>query len=85
MGKIYQLSGHHPGGTNLYRKLTSTDWVENFCMSRQTFQYLCQKMGPLISLRDTPLCKCVFVDKHVNVTLWCQLPLVQSIVCALFV
>jgi len=53
------------------KTFTSTDWVENFRVSRETFQYLCQKGGPLISHRDTQLHKCVLVEKRVAITLWC--------------
>jgi len=40
-------------------------------VSRETFQYLCQKVGPLISHHDTQLCKCVLVENCVAITLWC--------------
>ena len=50
---------------------TPTDWFENFRVSRQTFQYLCQKLGPLIRCQNTQLRKCVSVEKRVAITLWC--------------
>jgi len=48
-----------------------TNRFENFRVSRQTFQYFCQKLGPLIHRQNTQLCKCVSVEKHVAITLFC--------------
>ena len=46
---------------------TSEQWLENFRMSRSTFQYLCDKVRSMI---DTRLRKAVPTDKRVAITLW---------------
>ena len=48
-----------------------SDWVENFRVSKETFQYLCDKLGSLISRQNTQLRKCVSVKKRVAITLYC--------------
>ena len=50
---------------------TPTDWLENFQVSRETFQYLCKKLSLLISRQNTQLRKCVSMKKLVAITLWC--------------
>ena len=49
---------------------TPTDWLENFRVSRETFQYLYEKLSPLISRQNTQLCKCVSMMKCVAIPLW---------------
>ena len=39
----------------MLRTFTATDWLENICMSRETFTYICQKPKPLIERQDTKL------------------------------
>ena len=50
---------------------TPTHWLENFRVSKETFQYLCLKLKPLIARQNTQLRKCVSVEKRVAITLWC--------------
>ena len=49
---------------------TSEQWLENFRMSRSTFQYLCDKVRSMIEREDTRLRKAVPTDKRVAITLW---------------
>ena len=50
---------------------TPTDRIENFRVSKATFQYLCHQLRPLISRQNTQLRKCISVEKRVAITLWC--------------
>ena len=45
--------------------------MENFRISRETYQYLCRKLQRVISHEDTTLCTAISVEKRVAVTLWC--------------
>ena len=53
------------------KTFTTTDWMENFRISRETYQYLCQKLQQVISHEDTILRKAISVEKRVAITLWC--------------
>ena len=46
------------------------DWVENFRVSRDTFQYLCDQLRPLIRKQDTRMRKSVSTERRVAITLW---------------
>ena len=49
---------------------TSTDWMENFCMSQSTFTYLCNELRQTIQRRDTVMSKAIPVELRVALTLW---------------
>ena len=49
---------------------SSEQWLENFRMSRSTFQYLCDELRSMIEREDTRLRKAVPTDKRVALTLW---------------
>ena len=49
---------------------SSADWIENFRISHETFNYLCQRLRPVIKKLNTRLCCSLSVEKHVRVTLW---------------
>ena len=53
------------------KTFTPNDWMENFRISRQTFQYLCRKLQQVISHEDTMLRKAISVEKRIAITLWC--------------
>ena len=46
------------------------DWMENFRMSRDTFQYLCNQLRPLIQKQNTRMRRCVSTERRVAITLW---------------
>ena len=46
------------------------DWLNNFRVSRATFEYLCIKLRPFISKSDTVMRKAVTTEKRVALTLW---------------
>ena len=47
------------------------DWLENFQMSKDTFDYLCDKLRASIQRQDTQLRKAISVEKRVAITVWC--------------
>ena len=53
------------------KTFTPSDWMENFQISRETYQYLCQKLQRVIRHEDTTLRTAISVEKRVAVTLWC--------------
>ena len=48
---------------------TSREWLENFRLSKDTFDYLCTKLTPQLQYQDTHLRKVITVKKHVAITL----------------
>ena len=46
------------------------DWMENFRMSRATFQYLCNQLRPLIQKQNTRMRRSVSTEHRVAITLW---------------
>ena len=46
------------------------DWRDNFHVSKQTFDYLCHKLQPLIEKQNTNMRKPISVERHVAITLW---------------
>ena len=46
------------------------DWLENFRVSRGTFQYLCQQLRPALEKQNTVMRKSISVDRRVAITLW---------------
>ena len=46
------------------------DWLENFCMSKDTFVYLCNELRSSVERNDTVLRKAVPVEQRVAITLW---------------
>ena len=47
------------------------DWKENFRLSKNTFQYLCNQVCSYIQRKNTRLRLCITVEYHVGITLWC--------------
>ena len=45
-------------------------WIENFQMSQQTFNHLCQMLSPYIKKQTTKMHTLLSVQKHVAITLW---------------
>jgi hypothetical protein len=45
-------------------------WVENFRISRMTFQFLCDKLGEYLVRDDTRLRKSISVAKRIAICLW---------------
>ena len=45
-------------------------WKENFRVSRETFEYICQLVGPAIHRQNTRLRNPIAVEKRVTVSLW---------------
>ena len=46
------------------------DWIENFRLSRETFDYLCWQLHPYIEYSNTWLRTAISVQKRVAITLW---------------
>ena len=46
------------------------DWMENFRMSRETFQYLCDQLRPLVQKQNTRMRRPVSTEHRVAITLW---------------
>ena len=49
---------------------SSQEWLENFRISKDTFDYLCTQLTPFLQYQDTHLRKAVSVKKRVAITLW---------------
>ena len=49
---------------------TSREWLENFRLSKDTFDYLCAQPTPYLLYQDTHLQKAISVKKRVAITLW---------------
>ena len=49
---------------------TSREWLENFRLSKDTFDYLCTQLPPLLQYQDTHLWKALSVKKRIAVTIW---------------
>lgn len=43
---------------------------EDLCMHHQTFDFICGRLGPLLSRRDTFLSSAIQLEKSVAVTIW---------------
>ena len=50
---------------------TAQDWIENFRMSKQPFEYLCQRLSPFLNKRDSVMRRAISVQQWVAITLWC--------------
>ena len=55
--------------TLLHRNFVEDWWKENFRISRRTFNYIVQAVGPDLA-KDTRLHECIPVNKRVAVALW---------------
>ncbi|KAK7938683.1 hypothetical protein WMY93_002009 [Mugilogobius chulae] len=49
---------------------TEEEWLDNFRMSEETFEYLCVRLKCALERRDTSFRQCVPVRKRVAVALW---------------
>ena len=49
---------------------SDTEWLENFRMRRETFQFLCRCLAPHIRKKETIMRQPVSVEKRVAITLW---------------
>ena len=49
---------------------TDRDWVENFRLGKDTFNYLCQQLCTALRRQDTVMRKTIAVERGVAVTLW---------------
>ncbi len=47
-----------------------SDWIQNFRMSKRTFDYLCLELSPAIKKKDTPMRKAIGVQQRIAITLW---------------
>ena len=46
------------------------DWIENFRVSKDTFQYLCDQLRPVIEKQNTNMRECISLKRRVAITLW---------------
>lgn len=49
---------------------TNVQWVENFKMTEETFDHLCNKLHPAMELKNTNFRRCLPLKKSVPVALW---------------
>ena len=49
---------------------TSQEWLENFRLSKSTFDYLCTQLTLYLQYQDTHLRKAISVKKRVAITIW---------------
>lgn len=49
---------------------TKAQWVENFRMSEETFDHLCNKLRPAMELKNTNFRRCMPLKKRVAIALW---------------
>ena len=49
---------------------TSQEWLENFRLSKNAFDYLCTQLTPHLQYQDTHLRKAISVKKRVAITIW---------------
>ncbi|KAK6493735.1 protein ANTAGONIST OF LIKE HETEROCHROMATIN PROTEIN 1-like, partial [Huso huso] len=49
---------------------TDAQWLNNFRMSQETFEYLCQRLAPTLQRSATKFRLCVPVHKRVAIALW---------------
>uniref|UniRef100_A0A8C4QKS3 Zgc:113227 n=1 Tax=Eptatretus burgeri TaxID=7764 RepID=A0A8C4QKS3_EPTBU len=49
---------------------TTAQWIQNFRMSRETFDYICHQLTPTLQRTDTNYRSCVPVRKRVAVAIW---------------
>lgn len=54
----------------MLQTFSPADWIENFRISHETFNYLCQQLRPVIEKLNTRLRCSLSVEKRVGVTLW---------------
>ena len=48
----------------------TTQWVQNFRMSKETIIYLCNKLRPMMESQDTSFRVCVPLQKRLAIALW---------------
>ena len=53
------------------RTFSASDWHENFRMSKETFDYLCEKLRLQIEKKDTPRRPAIPVEQRLAICLWC--------------
>ena len=53
------------------RTFTPQDWIKNFRMSRETFDYLCHRLYPILKKENTVMQQSISVQQQVAITLWC--------------
>ena len=49
---------------------TPREWLENFRMSKSTFEYLCDQLRPFVQRQHTRLRSPLSVERRVTITLW---------------
>ncbi|KAK0154186.1 hypothetical protein N1851_003732 [Merluccius polli] len=49
---------------------TNAQWVQNFRMSEETLDFLCNKLRPVMERQDTSFHECVTLKKRVAIALW---------------
>ena len=54
----------------MYQTFTTTDWLDNFRMSNNTFTYLCNELRQAIQKKDTEMRKAIPVEQRVAIALW---------------
>ena len=50
---------------------SESDWIVNFRVSKDSFNFICSKLEPVIKRMDTRLRRAISVEHRVAITLWC--------------
>ncbi|XP_006001092.1 uncharacterized protein LOC102354795 [Latimeria chalumnae] len=56
--------------TVIEKAFTNFDWMDNFRVSRATFDFICTKLRPTIQRRDTNMRRAIPVEVRLAMTLW---------------
>ena len=51
-------------------KFSARQWSENFCMTKDTFMYICNELRPRLTKENTRMRAAITVEKRVAVALW---------------
>ena len=54
----------------MLQTFSAADWIENFKISQETFNFLCQQLRPALEKQNTQLRSSLSVEKRLGVTLW---------------
>ena len=45
-------------------------WVQNFHMSRSTFEFICEQLKSMLLRKNTKMRNCISVEKRVAICIW---------------
>ena len=56
--------------SDMLTTFTSRQWTENFCLTKDTFMYMCNEFRARLTKENTRMRRAVSVEKRVAVALW---------------